>query len=173
VPKPIRPRNLAKHAKRLAGHRSEATGRAVVTWLRRSTSASYYAVFHAIALSMASQIAPNAPDEDRYRFTRSVEHGKIAEVCRWVVTGGGKENVAPIVARLRQNPQIVEIADAFLALLQARHQADYDHLAKVTKATALGHYRQAVNVLDLLDTLDRTRDLEDFLALIALNTPLR
>jgi hypothetical protein len=172
-PEHIVPRELAYHALRLARHRSRR-GRALDAWLRRSTSASYYAVFHALSLGVARQLAPRAAAEDRYRLARSVDHGRVADVCLWVIgNGSGKRNAQEVVADLRRNGDVVEFGDLFLTLQQARHRADYDHLAPVDEFEALTHHRSACRALDLLDALAGTVDRERFLALVALNTALR
>ena len=171
---PLRPRGLLRHAEALAEHHSSA-GRPVLTWLRRSTSASYYAVFHAIALAVVEQIAPRAQPDDQHSLARSIEHGRVAEVCKWVTgkPGAGREHVQDIVADLQANDDIVRLAAIFLRLQQARYEADYDHLADFRKATTPAHVRQATSALDLLDMLVDTPDGERFLALVALHTQLR
>jgi hypothetical protein len=74
----------------------------VIDLARRSTSASYYAVFHALTLDVVRQIAPQATADDRYRLTRSMHHRGMADVCRWIATNASaKEHVAPIVSQLR------------------------------------------------------------------------
>lgn len=171
---PIRPRSLLLHAEALASHHSGA-GRPILTWLRRSTSASYYAVFHGVALAVAGQLAPSCPLKDQHRLARSVDHARVAEVSRWITgkPGAGKEHVQDIVTLLQGSADVRRLAAIFLRLQQARHEADYDHLADVRKATTLAHARQASSALDLLDELSALPDGERFLALVALHTQLR
>lgn len=170
---PLRPRALVRHAEALANHHSHA-GRPIVTWLRRSTSASYYAVFHAIALAVAEQLTPSCSLVDHRRLARSLDHGRVAEVSKWVTEQGpGKEHVRPIVAVLRANPDVKTLASIVLRLQQARHDADYDHLADFRKVTTLSHAQEATVALDLLDQLITTPDGERFLALVALHSQLR
>lgn len=170
---PIVPRELADHALLVARHRSRR-GRPVEAWLRRSTSASYYAVFHALSTAVARQVAPRASDVDQRRLTRSVEHKRVAEVCGWVTgDGSGRANVAPIVRRLRGNTGLVAFATIFVSLQDARHAADYDHLAAIAERETLAHHQDAARALDLLEALRRTRDGQEFLALVALHTALR
>jgi hypothetical protein len=170
---PIRPRSLLSHAQALAEHHSGA-GRPLVAWLRRSVSASYYAVFHGVSLAVARQLAPSASDEERARLARSIGHEQVKEVCSWVSgRGQGKEHSRTIVAVLQANPDITRFAATFVRLQEARHEADYDHLADVHKATTLSYHQQAVASLDLLETFKGTHDGQLFLSLIALNVKLR
>ena len=78
-----------------------------------------------------------------------------------------------IVLGLQSNTDVKRVASIFLRLQQARHEADYDHLADVRKATTLAHARQAKVALDLLDQIRQVPDGERFLALVALHIQLR
>lgn len=171
--RPLRPRLLLEHAHALANHHSGA-GRPQVTWLRRSVSASYYAVFHAISLAVADQIAPTTPREDRYRLSRSLDHRRVKEVCIWVssTTAQGREQVRPIIVRLQQNNDVADLAAIFTRLQQARHAADYDHLADIRKAATLFHHAEAERALDLVQRIAGSADGRAFLALLALHTSL-
>lgn len=168
---PLEPRRLLDHAVRVA--RSPGVGAVPPEELRRSTSASYYAVFHGLAIAMADQVAPGSPPEERYRFCRALDHSRVADVCRWIGGAGGKEHIRPIVARLRGNAALAELASRFIQLQTARHGADYDHLADVDAYETLVNAAAAARALDLLDALAPTPDGQEFLALVALHTALR
>jgi hypothetical protein len=171
---PIQPRDLAEHALHLAQYRPR-DGRSPASWLRRSTSASYYAVFHAVALAVAAHVAPSSAAEDRLRLARSVDHGRTAEVCAWLAgtRGDGREQVRPIVRRLRANAELVHFARTFIGLQEARHDADYDHLALVGRRGSLDHHTRALIAMYLLERLIATPDGQELLALVALHTSLR
>ncbi|MHB1535547.1 MAG: hypothetical protein ACYC1D_13245 [Acidimicrobiales bacterium] len=112
---------------------------------------------------------------DHSRFARSIDHGRVAEVCTWISAspGAGRQHIQAIVTELQANPDIKRFAAIFLRLQQARHEADYDHLADFSKATTLTHLQQARTALDLIDSLMGTPDGERLLALIALHVQLR
>jgi hypothetical protein len=163
---------LARHAQELARHRNR-NGRPTITWLRRSTSASYYAVFHAVALEVTRQIAPGTPDDVRYHLARSIQHGRVADVLNWVEKGEkGRRLSAPVVKHLHDNADIVRLATLFSVLREARHDADYNHLATIGLAATLAHHRQAEEALDLVTRLSGTADGVALFALIALHTSL-
>ena len=164
---PIDPAGLAAHAGGLVGA-------ADATLLRRATSAAYYAVFHAIALGVARQLAPASSDEVRYRLARSVDHGRLAEVCGWVTgAGAGRREVRPVVETLRRNDTLVALARDVVRLQKARHDADYDHLAEIGPALAAAHHDRARTALRLLDELAGSPDLAELYALVALHSTLR
>ncbi len=173
---PIDPKKLLEHARALATHQDGA-GRPRPVWLRRAVSSAYYSAFHAVSLATTLQLAPQSSSEDRYRLSRSIDHGRLAEVCGWVRgqkgDGAGKQHVQAIVSDLRLNPAMQELATHIAELQEARHQADYDHLYVVGKAMALTHVAQASEVLKLLDKHQSDADLQSFLALVALHTQLR
>ena len=171
---PIDPGRLARHAARLAVEPAVDSVPGLTTRLRRSTSAAYYAVFHAIALGMASHLAPRSDDEVRYRLARSLDHGRLADVCGWLVGAcTGRREVRPIIERLRRNGALVSLAAHILRLQAARHDADYDHLAEIGPALAADHHDRARTALRLLDELAGSPDLAELYALVALHSTLR
>ena len=170
---PIRPEQLVRHAQAIAHHHA-GPGRPRPVWLRRSTSASYYAVFHAIALAVAAQLAPDSTPDDRHRLTRSVGHDRVAEVCGWLAKpNAGREHVRPVIVRLRRNPDLVELGWLFVRLQQVRHEADYNHLARIRKAATVAHSQHAARALELVERLRGTTDGREFFALVALHSSLR
>lgn len=170
----IDPRRVVEHAEELALHQSGA-GRPRPIWLRRAVSAAYYAVFHAFALRVAGQVLPHGSSVDQQRLTRSLEHAALREVCQWVIgrPGAGKKHVQPIVASLQSDPAVRQLAGITFRLQEARHLADYDHLAAFDKASTLSSVNEAKVVLDGLETLAGGPKLEQLLALIALHSKLR
>lgn len=173
-PVPIRPRKLVAHARELANHRSGSSPKPLPTYLRRSASAGYYAVFHGVALAVAAQVGSGLSPIDRARLTRSVDHGRIADVCKWIAKGNdSREHVRPIVLDLRSDLAVRDLADIFLQLQQARHQADYDHFGEFDKASVLRLVDQAERALDLLDGFAESENGRRFLVLIGLHTQLR
>lgn len=171
---PIDPRKLIAHARDLAAHH-EGAGRPRPIWLRRAVSASYYAIFHGLALATATQVLPSGTEEERCRLCRSLEHGALADVCGWIggQPGAGKEHVKSLVRALQDHRDIRELAGILVGLQENRHLADYDHLTGFDKAGTLTLIAQAERGLDILDRLVGTRNLERFLALVAFHTRLR
>lgn len=64
------------------------------------------------------------------------------------------------------------VANAFCDLQESRHRADYDHLAPMSKATALASVQDAEEAIQRLDATNQ-RDRQAFFALLALKTGLR
>lgn len=163
---------MLAHAHGLAG--APVTPRTDAVDFRRAVSGAYYAVFHAFALAVGTRLAPDATTDTRYRVARSVDHGRTREVLGWVaLPHGGREQVVPVLRRLRRNAALVEFATLFRELQVARHRADYDHLAEIGAGAARDACSEAARALALLDELAGSNDLDELLALVALNVALR
>ncbi len=76
----------------------------------------------------------------------------------------------PLVQSLAGTPT-ARVADPFCDLQEARHRADYDHLALFSKEVALAHIEVAEKAIQTLAAAsDRERDA--LFALIAVSTRL-
>jgi hypothetical protein len=106
--------------------------------LRRAASASYYALFHLLVDEAVLGLVrgPN-PDDVRNLLRRAFDHGEMKRVCAAFSGGTLPPSIAaalagPIPADLRL------VAEAFLELQQARHEADYDLSRSFTRADVQG-----------------------------------
>ena len=169
---PIDPDKLLRQARALAGI-GAGRGRPSPTNHRRAVSAAYYALFHSLCLHAAEYMLPaTAPPDEAHRATRWFNHKDIRGVCEivadcaavttpvsgrpkkvglsaeplWLAlsspSGAGRVSVVP--------PELAFVVDAFLTLRNARHAADYDHLAAFPKATTAGHVKDAEEAVSIL-----------------------
>jgi predicted negative regulator of RcsB-dependent stress response len=84
--------------------------------------------------------------------------------------GGIHQHVRPLVKDLKQTG-IADVAASFCDLQEARHRADYDHLADFSKAVALAHVEDAEKAMQTL-VKARKRDRDAFFSLLALGARL-
>ncbi|HLH64644.1 MAG TPA: hypothetical protein VKV27_02995 [Solirubrobacteraceae bacterium] len=135
----IDPTKLLEAAREFAEHQERA-GRPRPIWLRRAVSTAHYAVFRAICRQAAAHLVPHAPLEDQLRLARSFTHQTLKETCEWIAgrRGNQPQHARTLVAGLRSTA-VAGVAAAFCDLQEARHAADYDHLAPFPKATVLEH----------------------------------
>jgi hypothetical protein len=169
---PIDPAKLIEAAHEHANHHGGA-GRPRPIWLRRAVSSAYYALFHCLGRQAASHLFPEARREEQLRLARSFNHRAIKDVCEWIAGRSG--HVPQHSRRLVQSLQgtsMVGVADVFCDLQEARHLADYDHLAPFPKAAVLGYIQDAERAMQTLDA-QRDRDRQAFFSLVSLNTRLR
>ena len=100
----------------------------VVADLRREISTAYYALFHLLVYEATARLVTVA--SLRPRVARSFDHKIMKAVCQdyATLTSNPAGQVVP--------QGIKDIASEFVALQQARHQADYDTSATITQAQA-------------------------------------
>ena len=81
--------------------------------LRRAVSTAYYALFHCLATSAADLFIGTVRNPAWHRTYRALEHGRARSGCRQVQA-------------LREFPvEVRDFAEAFVALQEARQEADY------------------------------------------------
>lgn len=93
--------------------------------LRRAVSAAYYAVFHNIAGSAASLLAPNVAPEVRYRIQRWFEHSEMKKICGRFTKTPLDQPLLDLVGK-EASADLQLVASAFITLQEQRHSADYD-----------------------------------------------
>lgn len=110
--------------------------------LRRAVSASYYALFHLLAAEGARRLAPGNPAALRGHIGRAYDHGSMRQVCEQF---GRRQPKGPIASLLADaiEAELEDIAKAFIALQQARHEADYDLTRTFDRKDALQKVQQA------------------------------
>lgn len=164
--RPIRPEWLLRQADELAG---SGRGQPRNADLRRAASAAYYALFHAVSLEVARSVLHGAEDEETYEAARLVAHGAIRDVCGYVASGStAPRRLGATVERLRDSVPVVTLATDFLALNEAREEADYDHLADFTRPRVRALIERASQAVALLTADDRDGAFVSFLGLVAL-----
>lgn len=96
--------------------------------LRRAVSTAYYALFHAIAKTVADIMVGarkgHRSEQAWAQAYRGLQHGDAKSACE------GMRN--QIIA-----PAIKNCADVFVRLQQSRHAADYDPLYRLSRAEAI------------------------------------
>jgi hypothetical protein len=126
VKRPISPKRLVRLARDLAGV-DAGPGQPRNVNLRRAVSTAYYGLFHRLALDVARNALPGATDDEIRGVARYISHTAIKEVCEWIGDKGTKKHLGPVVERLRRDPDVTLVAQAFLRLHEQREAPDYDH----------------------------------------------
>jgi hypothetical protein len=111
--------------------------------LRRAVSSAYYALFHLLATEGARQLAPPQPAALRVRIRRAFAHARMKDACRQFRTPNPPDSIKSVLA-LPLERDLILVASAFIALQEARHEADYD----------LG---MTFNRIDVLQNVQRAR----------------
>jgi uncharacterized protein (UPF0332 family) len=101
--------------------------------LKRAVSTAYYALFQAFARSgadMLVRVAAGRPEGAWVHVYRALDHGFAKHACREARNSGFPA-------------ELVECAIEFIELQDARHEADYDPRARLTRAETLYWVRRA------------------------------
>lgn len=130
-------------------------GRPKSVHLRRAVSTAYYALFHCLTRQTAEKLLPRGTEVQQLRLARTLGHAEMKKACEWAAgrRGGVHEHAKPIVTSLQQSA-IADVAMSFCDLQEARHRADYDHLAPWSKATATALVNDAEKAIETLMRCD-------------------
>jgi uncharacterized protein (UPF0332 family) len=93
--------------------------------LRRAVSAAYYALFHLLAAEGARNFVPSQPPGLRAQVGRAFSHDGMEQVCKQFAAGAASERAAQLLQGPIE-PDLKAVAQAFVFLQRARHEADYD-----------------------------------------------
>lgn len=154
-------RDLMHQARMLARHEPRRPKQAS---LRRAVSAAYYALFHLLTSEAADRLI-TGPGREFLRavLRRAFDHATMKETCREIVKPNagklakGMDGIAVPVA-------LKDVAEAFVELQQARHEADYDSFRTFTRAEALDLVDLAEQAFTNWRAIRRTIPADVFLA---------
>lgn len=102
--------------------------------LRRGVSTAYYALFHLLVHEATNRLVAIAGV--RGRVARSFDHRIMRQVCQDYVALTANAAGQLVMGGQVVPPGVQNIATEFVALQQARHQADYDTAVLITPAQA-------------------------------------
>jgi len=168
---PIKEERLFEQAEALLDRHQQGPGRPRDTNLRRAVSTAYYALFHGLTSSVSEWLAPLQPNNARQSLRRALGHNGMKQVCVSVTrpdTGSKFEYVKLLAAKAAVSQDVVDIAQAFIDLQQARHSADYDHAAPFSKSMALALVDEVGDAVALLQPAAGTSEFEAFAILLVL-----
>jgi hypothetical protein len=103
--------------------------------LRRSVSTSYYALFHLLTSEAVGIIGPNMSLVGTRKIQRWFEHSDMKRVCGIFSAASATRTITPILGAT-VSLDLQSIAQAFVRLQEARHEADYDLERSWTRPTA-------------------------------------
>ena len=114
--------------------------------LRRAVSASYYALFHFLVAAATARLVPADPPALAAMIARTFEHQTMRATCERLLRRQ-PDDVLKSLGADQLEPELAQIAEAFVALQNARHAADYNLQEDWTRAEALAvvdRARQAI-----------------------------
>lgn len=105
--------------------------------LRRAISTAYYALFHQLTYD-ASRFMISGTNRDALRqcLGRAFAHQIMKTVCKQFASGTCPTKLQTALQAQAIPSELKEVAQAFVDLQQARHEADYDTARRFTRAEA-------------------------------------
>jgi hypothetical protein len=158
MPDPKLPEGFLIAAEKLIG----SAGKPAQGQLRRAISTCYYAVFHALAKlcadSLIGSTKASRPNNAWVEVYRGIGHGLCKDACFRAKTIPGFP------------PELHDFSDAFIQLLDARENADYNPLVRPTKQDALFFVSLARKSISALRGV-RSVDKRAFAAWVLITSP--
>ena len=153
--------DLLAQARHLARRESKRPRQAS---LRRSVSASYYAVFHML-IDEATRRMMSGNDRKALRrcLARGFSHRNMHRVALQFAGRGVSPKLRPGLNGLPLQPELVALARTFVDLQQARHDADYDLALRFTRREALILANRADRAMTAWRGLRKTAQADTFL----------
>ena len=111
--------------------------------LRRAVSTAYYAVFHCLARVAADLLIGGSQDEAWHQVYRALQHGDAGKACQNKQAMQGFDN------------EIQDFAETFVALQEARNQADYALDGRYGKLDVLATIDRAEKAIEGFERADR------------------
>ena len=137
--------------------------------LRRGISTLYYCLFHELT-GLGSDLISKGNLALRQQVTRAFGHQLMRKVCD--AYARSSQPLPKPLFRLSGNPpdsRLLIIAEAFIALQEARHVADYDITAEFGSFDAANLIQMLVAARQSLGALQGHPDLTVFLAALLLH----
>ena len=154
--------DLLAQARHLARRESKRPRQAS---LRRSVSASYYAVFHMLIDEAARRmISGGGRTALRHCLARAYTHRNMRRVAKQFAGRGISPKLLPGLNGLPLQPELVAVAAAFDDLQQARHEADYGIARRFTRREVLALVNQADRAFADWQQIRKTVQADTFLA---------
>jgi uncharacterized protein (UPF0332 family) len=135
------PKRLLEQARQLAMREKK---RPLQVSLRRAVSAAYYALFHLLVREASRSLARGADKRLRLLLPRAFVHEEMASACKtFAASGKMPAIIASVYPGLVIPPEIASVAQAFVDLQKARHDADYATHRLWTRTMALSEVERA------------------------------
>jgi uncharacterized protein (UPF0332 family) len=109
--------------------------------LRRAVSAAYYSLFHLLIYEASRQFVRD--DAIVCLINRTYSHSDMNKVSKSFAKGGLPKKLEPIKAVTAVPDDLKDVAQAFVDLQQARHEADYNLGKSFSRSEALTLIGQA------------------------------
>ena len=153
--RPIQPGELVELSSRLSRGTGSGRGRPRTIDLRRAVSTAYYAVFPNLGQHAAMRLIGDGWSQQHSSVARWITHTELAQLAN---AANGIGNQALRSALNPVDPRLADLAQIFLDLQVARHDADYNDLFDVNREQAVLAADSAKKAVDLANVLFKEQD---------------
>lgn len=122
--------------------------------LRRAVSSAYYALFHLLTSEAAALYAVEF--QLAARINRTLNHGEMKKASAMVANDTLPRSVLPPSGAYTAPAGLKTVANAFVSLHEARHQADYDLSRTLRRTEALVFVDTASQAFEAWEQIRRT-----------------
>jgi uncharacterized protein (UPF0332 family) len=130
--------------------------------LRRAVSSAYYALFHLLTSEASGLYAVETGLAAR--INRTLNHGEMKKVSQSIANHKLPKALSPPGGGYVTPADVRTVADAFVNLQQARHEADYDLSRTFTRKEALMFMQTAHQAFHAWENVNKTDDARMYLA---------
>lgn len=132
--------------------------------LRRAVSAAYYAVFHKLVdQGTGFLISRRQRTALRACLARAFAHGNMKHVAQQFAADNISPKLRPGLNGQAPQPELKALAEAFVDLQQARHEADYNRARRFTRREALDQVELARRAFANWETIRSSPQADTFL----------
>ncbi len=134
--------------------------------LRRAVSSGYYALFHLLTTEASGLYVT-----DRRRLAqivRTYNHTEMKKVSTFFANNKLPRAIQPAVGAYVTPPRLQNVAQAFIDLQEARHEADYNLSHELTRGQALALVRRVQQAFEDWNQVRKTDDARLYLACLLL-----
>lgn len=134
--------------------------------LRRAVSSAYYALFHLFIAEFVRKVLTGHQKALMDRVSRSFNHPDMLKVCRQWQQSVLPQTLADLMERAA-DPRFNAIAKTFVDLQEARHEADYDVSARLSRSETLARIRDVELAFDNCNAIRNSDQAITFLVSLA------
>jgi hypothetical protein len=130
--------------------------------LRRAVSSAYYALFHLLAAEASALYA--AEPVIVARISRTLNHNEMKRASSMIANDKLPKGLHPPGGGYAAPLDLKMVANAFVTLQQARHEADYDLARTFRRREVLDFVQSSRDAMDAWDRVRKTDDARLYLA---------
>lgn len=144
--------------------------------LRRAVSTAYYALFHLLVDEACNRIVSGGGSERearRHALRRAFGHAEMKTVSKAYAAGTLPQTWVAASGGIKPSTDLRVVADVFVELQEARHEADYDFREPFARKEALRLVGRCEVAFDAWGRCRRTDEADTYLLALLVNKAVK